>query len=476
MKVRFLVAPFVLLTAILFLAACGLAEPAPTLPPPPTLAADGKPPAIVVDGGTAVADSSPTPLQTTPMETPTLAPTATATALPDPVINPAQMPAISHDLLFVGQGKLKRWQRDGQVVTLLSGDVVDYSLSADGKRAIVAQLVAATEISNTVTAVTETIKTFALNEVNLETDGSEMMIPAANSHRPLAFQLSPDGKHLAFSAFGLGEPTSLVLTEKPTTGLYVMALESGLPPVKVRDCAGVCSGLVWHQDNNFFVFGDDEGLFLYNLAAKAPERLTGGERQHFQPLSWAKNGRWLMLLFSENIEGASTAIFDVPTKRLMEIPHTFFYAGPYYPQLTWMADDRIFLTRLEGIDRGPVLGETYRVVPEEGRVQLDEQVVLTAETMQSLAPKHWQNGRFGYGLYADGRPENGFYQRIAFNEPAERLFAMPLIAPDEIVWTPDGSGAIMTGGGGMAYGVVGGELLDLETAVGLRGQNFTWLP
>ncbi|MCZ7671356.1 MAG: hypothetical protein M5U34_31605 [Chloroflexi bacterium] len=45
---------------------------------------------------------------------------------------------------------------------------------------------------------------------------------------------------------------------------------------------------------------------------------------------------------------------------------------------------------------------------------------------------------------------------------------MPLIAPDEIVWTPDGSGATATGGGGMAYGVVGGELLDLETAVGLQ--------
>ncbi|MCZ7671357.1 MAG: hypothetical protein M5U34_31610 [Chloroflexi bacterium] len=46
--------------------------------------------------------------------------------------------------------------------------------------------------------------------------------------------------------------------------------------------------------------------------------------------------------------------------------------------------------------------------PEEGVCGPDEQVVLTAETMQSLAPKHWQNARFGYGLYADGRPENGF--------------------------------------------------------------------
>ena len=37
--------------------------------------------------------------------------------------------------------------------------------------------------------------------------------------------------------------------------------------------------------------------------------------QRFKPLSWAKNGRWLMMLYSEHIEGAATAIFDVSTQK-----------------------------------------------------------------------------------------------------------------------------------------------------------------
>lgn len=473
---------------LIVLTACGVAEPSPTLPPPPTLDTDAQPPTTVVEGTTAVpdtdaretavAESSPTPLQT-----PTLAPTATPTQEPEPVINPAQMPAISHDLLFVNNGKLKRWQRDGQVVTLLGEDVVDYTLSADGRQAVVARLLTSTEISNTITAVTETIGTYDLNYVNLETGNTRTLVSDLNSnvHFPLTFSLAEDGNHLAFSGLGLGNPESIVLAEEPMTELYVMETASALMPKKVRDCVERCEGLVWHQDNNFFVFSDRDGLFLYNVAAKEPELLVSGDtgaafNQRFRPLSWAKNGRWLMMFYSQYIEGAETAIFDVPTKQIMTVPNSGFYAGSFFPELTWMADDRIFLTRPENAETGPVWGETYRINQDEGRVVRDESVQLTAESMQPLAPMHWQNGRFGYGLFAGNHPDNGLYQRIAFNEPAERVSDLPVQMPREIVWAPDGSGAVMQAEGGMYYAAVDEALVDLETAVGLRGHNFTWLP
>ncbi len=167
--------------------------------------------------------------------------------------------------------------------------------------------------------------------------------------------------------------------------------------------ADYCYGIVWHQDNNFFVFGSDDGLFMYNLAAKEPELLIRSEagsayNEAYSPLSWAKNGRWLMMQNGGTVEGWDTAIFDVPTKQLMPIPNAFVSAGPYQPELTWMTDDRIFLTRLQGRPAGPVLGETYRVNQDAGEVQLDESVVLTEALMQPLAPMHWENGRFGYGF------------------------------------------------------------------------------
>jgi len=185
MKVRILV-----FLSVLLLAACDVAEPSPTLPLPPTPLTDEPPPPIVVEGvtvaadegarETAVAESSPTPV-----ETPTLAPTAT------PIIDnqdeglveivaAGPLPAVNQDLLLIAAGGLKRWGRNGQVQTLIPGgdeaasevsrstepivgDVTGYSVSADGRRAAVVRLTASTEISNTITAVTETIHTYELS-------------------------------------------------------------------------------------------------------------------------------------------------------------------------------------------------------------------------------------------------------------------------------------------------------------------------
>ncbi|PIE82159.1 MAG: hypothetical protein CSA11_01480 [Chloroflexi bacterium] len=476
------------LLVIVSVVACAVVEPFPTLPPPPTAVNREQPPAVGMEGGsvpaaaddaqeTAVAES-PSP----PVATPTLAPTATPTEFPELVINPAQMPAISHDLLFVGRGKLQRWQRDGNVVALVEDDVVDYMLSKDSRWAVVSQLMASTEISNTITAVTETIGTYRLTYLNLETGRRQLLVPAVNAslNAPLVFTLSQSGKYLAFSGLGLGEPEALVLGEKPTTELYVAEPEAGLPPKKIYDCLDRCLGQLWLDDATF-VFSDSDGLYLYTVPGDRPRLLKsgdtgGGLNERFIPLSWAKNARWLMMLYRPYSEGTETAIFDVAAQTMMVVPQSYFDAEPYFPEMTWMADNRIFMTRLSDNATGSVVGETYRINQDAEAVQLDESVVLTAAAMQSLAPIHWENGRFGYALFEPGHPENGLYQRVSFSEPAEQISDLPAQEPSEIVWAPDGSGAVMQVNGAMYYAPAGGALVDLQTAVGLSGHNFTWLP
>ncbi|MBE2220048.1 MAG: hypothetical protein IAF02_00825 [Anaerolineae bacterium] len=465
-----------LLVIVSLLAACGITEPSPTLPPPPTPVTSDQPPPIVIELGTlpataqetAVADSSPTPIQT-----PTLAPTATPTEEPEPVIDPAKMPAINQDLLFVGNGKLKRWQRDGNVVSLLDGDVVDYSLSKDGKQAVVAQLVASTEISNTVTAVTQTVNTYALNSVNLETGDTQRLVPAVNSFKDPAFQLSQDGRFVTFSGMGLGDAHALTLGEEVQNDLYVMEIGTGQSPKKIDACGAYCEGMVWHQDNNFFVFGSDDGLFLYNLAATKPELLLAGNGNLFTPLSWAKNGRWL-LLRGEDMNGADYFVFDIPTKQLMIVPYTNASDGFPYADVTWMQDDRLFMVRN---DSDTAVGETWRVNADANEVQRDESVILSEEHLRPWAPVHWANGRFSYGLLDMDKNTTSLYQRIAFNEPAELINSVPEAASNlGITWSPDGSGPIVHVDGTVYYVPTHGELVDLTTAVGLRGHNFTWLP
>ena len=509
MTVRSLTFALILLTTIVFLTACGITEPSPTLPPPPTPVTSDQPPAIVLELGTvpadaretAVAESSPTPIQT-----PTLAPTATPIMDNEDaglveIINARSLPAINQDLLFIADGSLKRWGRDGQVLTLVTGgdesvseesrltnepivgDVTGYSLSGDGRRAAVVRLIASTEISNTVAAYTETVQTFELSYLNLENGSSQVLVPAVSGYYAPSFQLSQDGKHVAFSSLGLGAADSLTLGnyEDIVGELFVAATETGLPPEKVGVCNVMCQNPVWHQDNNFFVFGDGSGLRLYNLSASQPELLVSGDNgtpfpRIFAPLSWAKNGRWLLSQASTGIEGAEQVIIDVPTQQVMAIPHTAVYADPLYAELTWMADDRLFLVRTDD-SRSQALGETYRIDHNAGVVALDEAVVLSAELNHPTAPMHWENGRFGYGLLAEDWNENvGLYQRIAFNEPAEQVNSLlgANFAP-EIAWAADASGAAMGKGGRLYYAPSGGELYRLDT-VGQLTHDFTWLP
>ncbi|MBK8987238.1 MAG: hypothetical protein IPM39_14350 [Chloroflexi bacterium] len=511
--------------ALLFLSACGRQETSVTLSPPPTSV--NLPPAIISEGQptavtnnpaveTAAAASSPTPF-----ETPTLAPTATSASQPaDSQSQPVavdSLPATTHDLLFIADGALKRWQAGArQVVTLLPGgdetadgqkraagqplivgDVTSYDLSQDGRRALVARLTHSANIANTAAAITTTLYTYELIYLDLETGSRRVLATAVNDLSTPTFTLSPDGRRAAFGALSLGDGATQAVTDARVYGqLYVMDTEAAAPPRQVDTCDGLCQSPVWHQDNNFFVFGDERGLLLYNVSASRPELLAAGDDgsqfgRFFGPISWAKNGRWLLLWLGAGIEGGQQAIFDVPSKQLMLIPHTLQYADPLYAEVTWMQDDRLFMVRAETAN-GPALGETWRVNVDAGQVQRDESVVLSTDVIHPTAPVHWADGRFGYGLLAEnGAPGAGLFRRIAFNEPAERINAVPaaLFAP-EIAWAPDGAGAAIAHEGWLYYAPANGALSpangalspangalwELSTAVGRWAHSLTWLP
>jgi hypothetical protein len=488
------------------LVGCGLNEPAATLPPPPTPPGGTRPSAIVTEGiatlppddgarQTAVAQSSPTPAT---IATPTLAPTATPATQPaDPratAVSAANLPATSHDLLLIADGELKRWNHNSrQIETLLSrdntlqpdpdtgiGDTIAYSLRADGRRAVVGRLTATTTISDTVTpGAIITINTYELRYLNLETGAAQPLVTAVTDTNRPAFSLSPDGRYLAFSGLALGAANPMP-DQATDEQLFVLETESGQTPRIVGQCRGSCTAMRWHQDNNFFVFGDRQGLWLYNLSASRPELLLDGGQGdagfgvYVEPIAWGRNGRYLLMWYGGGIEGAERAVFDVPTKTRLIVPNSFVYADPLYAEMTWMQDDRLFIVRSEG---GQALGETWRVNLDAGQIQRDESVILSSQLEHPTAPVHWPNGHFGYGLLdANDAASSGLYRRVAFTEPEAQLNVLPAAtyAP-EIAWLPDGSGAAIAHDGRLYYAPTDGALYDLSTAVGPNAHTLTWL-
>ena len=342
---------FFLLFTLGGLAACTsdvLTEPTP-IPPPPN-----------ADTGEAgeVNDVAATPLPTLPPEeetavqpTPTLVPTETPTTLAQPtavtnppvqVLNSQPLPASSRDLLFIADGSFKQWNHaTGQIETLVAGtntanpnpeipgdlvpgSITAYTMNADGKRAVVARVLSRANAPEVQNAQTE--YSYELLFVDLISREVWTLVPQVDNL--FGFDLSPNAQQLAFIGSGLDGIPDATSHDLPANNLYIIETGGGNPANlrQVHSCETYCRSPQWHIENNLLAFGDDEALWLYNIAADEPEMLLTnnpfsvemanvGEVSVYWPVAWARNGRTLMLQHGR-WEGSSSAVLDLPTGTL----------------------------------------------------------------------------------------------------------------------------------------------------------------
>lgn len=528
---------YVSLFLMLLLAACGAdEEPSATaILPPPNISSGDE---VSAGFSTAVATTS-IDLGTSPTTTavptdesaldptPTLEPTATttptpaATAVTDPPTEAAvanQLPATSRDLLFLADGAFKRWNHaNHQIETLLTGpaaadrlrednsslnpvigDITAFSVSTDGKRAAVARLVAS-QIITTTNAAGEALPTLTTQHqllfVDLVSRESWSLVGRVDNLRHLA--LSPDAQHLAFIGSNLTDPPTLNEDGQPISHVYFLATGGGNagPVSTVGACGTFCAPIAWHTDNQIFVWHDEEGVWMRNLSGSQPEKLIQsrsfglhtqetGQVAVYSPIAWASNGRFL-LLSKGGWEGGSTAVFDVPTQTLVDIPDSFAYLNDFPTEVSWMPDGRLLILRPKTNDGHyrPQL-EMWRFQPEQNSVVKEETVSLGNEGLAAAGAKHLENGRFAYVLFAQQpQAQAGIYQMVSFSEAPERLNASPAIpfVPHAVkaYWAADGSGVLIAPSGGwrLYYSPASGErLYDLTAVLGAEPHAFHWQP
>ena len=510
MKNKLLLIIVLLFAVIITAVSCTTAEEPSVLelPPTPTLN-----PAIVTQGGdvstTGGGDVS-TPLPITPAVTAPPVPLATATTVA-PVLE--GLPATSKDLLFLADGALKLWRHNpAQIDTLmmggtavspeeypnqrlwqpLVGDVASLSVSSDGTQAIIAKLTQETAYIITPSdPYTSTVGTYEIIYLNLATGEQRPLLPALHNSFVPAVSIAPNGQTVAISGLSTTPMEQLTLTPDMVGTLYVMETAVNSTATAIDSCANSsCSGLVWHNDGNLFVYGNQDGLKMFNIAATAPELLVDGAvsaefewGRHFTPISWANNGRSLLMWYSQYIEGGERAVFDMPTKNVMIVPESGAYVGPF-AQMEWMYDARLFVVRQT--ESQQAIGETFRVDADNHQLLLDETVMLSTDAAYPAAPMHWQNGRFAYALFnvnsdfgvADGN-SSGLYQRISFNEDAERLNDTPSLTNFFIdtAWEKESGSSLVIGDRGTMWVVPadGAAIVNMETAVGGNAHSFNWL-
>ncbi len=530
------------LLALMFLAACSAepeVEPTPILPPPnvnvgeigtpvggggdtavsPTLA-PGE-----VSGETAVPGA-----ESTPEPTPTLAATATEMSTPaaTPATNPpvqaitgSPLPAASRDLLFLADGAFKRWNHQtGQIEVLLPGplpeqrvrdnasqwnpavgDLTDFSVSADGKRAVVARLTASIPVTRTNTAgddhqYPDLDTQHELWFMDLVSNQTWRIVPRVDNLAGLA--LSPDARHVAFQGGSLNGAYAVQESGEPVRRIYFLPTGGGTPGTitDVGACERYCGGLAWHPDNNLFVWNDNTAVWLQNLAGRESEQLIQNRPFNeqapdmanlavYSPIEWANNGRYL-LLWKGGWEGGNRAVFDVPTRALVDVPDSFVYVNEFPTEVTWMPDARLFVLRSEtGTGTFQPRAELWRFQPEQNTIVMEESVVLSTQNLGAAGGQNLDDGRFAYVLFAQDALNTaaGAYHLVSFNETPERVNASPpvqfLPGAATAFWSKDGYGVVMVTQeyGRVYYAPADGDYLyDVTAVLGAEPHHFHWQP
>ena len=114
---------------------------------------------------------------------------------------------------------------------------------------------------------------------------------------------------------------------------------------------------------------------------------------------------------------------------------------------------------------------------EEGAL-IQEEVHQPTVNGAGAGAIHLENGRFAYSLVNQSDANStGVYLQTSLSEQPERVNGLiPTFIAPQVVWSPDGTGAIVLQNGYVLYAPTNGDVLYDGTAVfGTNAHSFEWL-
>ncbi len=467
----------------------------------------------------------PTPIPTdTPKPTMTPTPIATPTIiLPIRPASANDLPALTHDLLFINNDGLQHWNHLTQKIERLVGPddthnaPTGFSLGADGRRLAFARRTSFHQDEIALLDVrTRQLTTLALFLSDDENDPTRLFSMA----------ISPDGKWVGYMRQGTlpiissaqwraqgqpPEPTFIQAPDgEPPAGM-IFAVRADAPDrrLEIGYCAAEriaggrprgCQGILWGPDSRSIAWSDGRGVWVSELgyasaSQVAPNAITPRSQLEaglWRLIAWSPRGRYL-LGSVEHDEGSNLGVLDTRFHLSAGMTNTLRLIAPR-PQAAWMPDGRLFVVK-PGNQRNnsPPSGEIWQV--ETGRtasLNLELRLIrvavfvidVDAENIATV-PAALADGRLVFALLntsATNYVDRGLYAVDVSDLTPRKLNGLPPARDDNfkvrIVWTSDGAGAIVQGltVGPLYVPADGHSPYDLAPLVGDSACCFTWVP
>jgi len=453
------------------------------------------------------AQASPTPLVSESTPTQPVASTPTAPLATAPVVKPvniAQLPSIPHDLLFLDQGNLVRWNHTTGQLETLSGNTTCYWASPD-RRTVVLEIAKGGDL-------------YEIALLDLASGAKTTLVETAS--RIIDLAISPDSQWVAYiQSETLPDewhcrPDLVAFGIYPFSGPYpatIFSLHLGVSqgnesesPVEIGYCKegealGFCGRILWSPDSRSILWSDAEGVWSFELGASQakliiPQTLNQPDyfdNRVYYPWRWSPMGRYVLTTF-QIFEGVTQVVLDTQTGKVAELPGTFTYGYPG-SKPAWMADGRLFTIRpplpSEYTDFPPAAIEIWRVDPQQpGMLVLENSILLDIawEQIPTGDPAQLADGRLAFAILSresGDDPARGLYFADPTSLAPRKVNPLPPSLSESfyfqsgIVWSPDGQGVILQDWSEypmLLYAPTDGSAVyDLSLVI--QGCCFTWL-
>jgi dipeptidyl aminopeptidase/acylaminoacyl peptidase len=309
--------------------------------------------------------------------------------------------------------------------------------------------------------------------------------------------ISPDDGWIAYISLEEGNQIYALNIQSPEQRRVLGACHQGETTL--------CSEIHWSPDGKMLLWSDARGIWIsssdHNLPSLAhPNRVQvvdpGGKQieieVRFQNLRWSPDGRYVLVeTLPQGSEVRWQAIVDTRRERLVRVPESFESQQLSSPVI-WMQDGSLLaiLNNPASSSEQPHLRH-WQVVDTHDELLILNQGFALSSTDLPLAPEGGAQRAY-CANWLTRSAENQLL--LVFSVPGSRLapvvFSLDLaegklhklfeLPPDidQLLWTPDGGGALILGEQSRLMFVSGyNEVqLDLRPILGEDAHDFNWLP
>ncbi len=477
-----------------WLAACTLIDNQPrivTFTPTHSIASVESSPTLKEATDTAFDDKQPvetatsTSLPPTRTKTPTNPSSTASPSLPTSTITPQPYINQTSDLLYLSDGKLYRWDHITGYSVLLAENVEAYSVDASGEKI---------SLLRSRNVVANGVQLFDLDVLNFKS--MQIYSVIEQSPRMDAISISPDGEWIAY--------------RQDSDEIYLVSSEKSGHSVALGDCRPSlsihCTQLSWSHDSRSLLWYASEGVWLSDVELRNPQLVqpdqvnildpegTINEMQViFDGLTWSPNDRYALTHIIPSTEGVHWwAVIDTGRGRIVSVPGSSEYASRNIG-ITWTSDGDLLVLHSsdmsenflpiaklwEIVDTKPeilLLKNTIELIPDDISIGEEPDIIDNDFYIDWL--KQHDFATFHLGV-ASMDPQ---YQSILFSmditEGSLKLLYTISAESRNVVWSPDGLGALVLGERSQLFFVsfMAGESIDLRTLLGMDAHSFTWLP